>query len=471
MRTTSLRLLLFALTGCNDAGLPATTGAGPPGAPTTGGDQTQSLKTCDQVPIAFTIDHDIRLATGDGGVRTVYTFASQLPSPVTSFIGRLDDVRGGRVVADGFTYYAPEGQPAQFAGELVVLDTQGNVVWHKTGPGFGTPYLGADGTLAVWDGQQTLLVAADGSQRTLAGKWSPVAPATDGSLLVQAPPPAGDGMLGWLRPGSETVELLDPQPEGYEEWVGDRLAYVAKQNGQEVLVLATPDASSVVTMPGGNGAGLSLAGVAGGWLLVQRIEATTPSTDTLFRLDVKSGAVEQLQDQAPPGMRHFDVGGYAQLTDDGSLLSSFRNDFIGEVYRSTDLGVSWAPIGFTVANVQGLSVIAAASGTLAAQSQNQLYAANSPWKAPPAGTTPDVTGPFVELVRPDDGVRFQLPALAGFTQPIAIGDGGHCAAYWTSGADTKTGRLEVFDVSQGQRKTLVDNVDVSGVQHPLWLIR
>jgi hypothetical protein len=462
----SLWALLCLGSGCNRAALPA---GNPPDAldsacgfaPTA--DPTRGV-------LAFAVDHDLRFTFADGSTRTVFTFANELPSPNTSFLGRVDDVRGGRVLADGGTYYAPPGEPAKFATELVLLDTAGNVLWHQEADGFGTPYLGADGTLAVWTlDEATLIVNTDGSTRTVAGEWSPIAPARDGSLLVQAPPPAGDGMLGWLRPGHSSVEMLAIQPSGYEEWVGDRVAYVGQKDGQDVLVLATPDESQVVELPPGDGQGIAIAGVAGDWMEVQRNGATTA---TIYRLNVQSGAVDLVQDQVPSGMRRFDAGdvGSPQLGDDGSLLQGFRNDFMGSLYRSTDAGASWAPLGFSVAKVQGLSVGSAAGGTFVVDGVQAVYAPSTPWAAPPTGFSPDLSGQFVEIARPGEGVRYQLPSLAGF-RSIALGSAGRCAAYWPSSSDGLSARLEVLDVPGGARKTIVDGVDARAIEPPLWLER
>jgi hypothetical protein len=467
---TGLCLSLSAclLAGCNRGGLP--------------GGQTPVAGALDSVcgfdphadatkaVLAFTVDHDLRFTFADGSTRTVYTFATQLPSPNTTFIGRVDDARAGRVIVDGSTYYSPPGQPGQIASELVLLDRAGTVLWHRTAPGFGTPYLGADGTLTVWDtNQETLVVRPDGTTRAVAGKWSPVAAAPDGSLLVQDPPPNGDDRLGWLRPGRDTVETLAIQPMGYEEWVGDRLAYVGKQDGNDVLVLATPDESRIVALPDGSGTGLAFAGAAGDWMEVQRYGAETP---TMMRVNVRTGDVEAVLQQLPAGLRSFDGGtfSYPQLADDGSLLSSFRNDYIGNLYRSTDLGATWAPLGFSVANVQGLGLIASSGGTFVAQSVQQFYAPDSPWSDPPGGVSPELSGQFTQLIRPSEGVRYQLPSLAGY-RPVALGSSGRCAAYWTIGSDKMTGQLEVLEVPHSRRTTIVDNSDVRAAQAPFWLER
>jgi len=462
-----LILALCALCGCSREGLPVA----PPGTAFDEaacsfdghGDPTRAV-------VAFTVDHDVRLAFADGSTRTVYTFASQLPSPSTSFIGRIDDARADRLIAEGSTYEAPPGLPARDAHELVLLDRTGRVIWHRSADGFGTPYLGADGTLAVWTtSQETVVVAPDGAERIVAGKWSPVAPAPDGSLLVQDPPPGGDGMLGWLRPQSPSVQMLAIQPSGYETWVGDQLAYVGKQNGRDALVLATPDASRVVALPDGDGSGLAIAGAAGDWLEVQRVGASAP---TLYRVEVGSGAVDPILEQPPSGLRRFDAGSGALLADDGSLVAAFRDDFVGGLYRSTDAGSSWTALGFSVANVQGLGLVASAGGTFVAQSVRAVYAPSSPWADPPSGVSPELSGPSVQLVRPGDGVRYQLPPLAGW-QPVALGSAGRCAAYWAVGSDGHghgmTGRLEALDVERSRRTTLVDGADASAAQPPRWL--
>jgi hypothetical protein len=456
--------LLFVLPSCHRSGLSASADTDTPATST----DPQALQSCQQTTLAFTVDHDLRFAFGDGTVRTVYTFATQLPSLPTTFIGQVGDVKGDRLIAGGTTYYLPEGQPGQSASELVLLDLSGNVVWHRAGVGFGTPYLASDGTLAVWDtNEETLVVSTDGSTRAVAGKWSPVAPASDGSLLLQDPPgPVSDRQLGWLRPGNDTVEVLALQPEGYETWIADHLAYIAKQGGTDVLVLATPGESHVVTLPDGTG-GLAIAGTAGHYLEVQRYGAMTP---TMYRLDVETGAVDLLQDNVPVGMRHFDTDQSTRLTEDGSLLAAFRNDYQGSIYRSTDAGASWVPIGYTVANVQGLGVIAALGGTIVAQSMQGFYAPSSPWGVPPAGTSPELSGKLIELARPIDGVRYQLPALAGY-QPVALGNGGRCAAYWTTNMDNMSGKLEVLDVTAKLRATVAEVPDVREIQAPFWLVR
>src|SRR4051794_11667487 len=101
---TGLRLSLTvcALAGCNRTALP---GGQAPGALDSvcafdpQGDASRAV-------LAFTVDHDLKFTFADGSTRTVHTFAAQLPSPNTSFIGRVDDVRGDRVIADGSTYYS-----------------------------------------------------------------------------------------------------------------------------------------------------------------------------------------------------------------------------------------------------------------------------------------------------------------------------------------------------------------------------
>jgi hypothetical protein len=473
MRTTSLRHLcvLYALAGCDRGGLPPATE--PPAALDSacsfaaGADPTKAV-------LAFTVDHDVKYTFADGSTRTVYTFATQLPSPSTSFIGRVDDVQGDRVLADGSTLYEPEGAPAQYANELVLLNLKGQVVWHQAAPEFGTPYLSTDGTLAVWDtNEETLVVGPDGSVRTLAGWWSPIAPAPDGSLLVQKPPSAGDGHLGWLRPGQTDVQMLAIQPAGYEQWIADRIAYVGQQNGTDVLVLATPDDAQIVPLPGGSGDGLSIMGVAGDWLAVQRYVTTTATTVTTLRVNVRTGTADVITEQAPSGMRGFDAAGELsapQIADDGSLISAFRDDYIGGAYRSTDAGASWAPFGLTVANVQGLALIAASGGTFVLQSVQSTWAPDSPWSTPPAGVTPDLSGAFIQIARPADGVKLQLTSAAGY-KPIALGSAGRCAAYWVGGPDKKGGQLEALDVLRGRRSSLAQTADVSGINPPLWLER
>jgi hypothetical protein len=284
--------------------------------------------------------------------------------------------------------------------------------------------------------------------------------------LQNPPGPASDDQLGWLRPGKSTIDVLALQPEGYQMWIADRLAYVAKQGGTDVLVLATPGESQVVAVPDG-GTGLAISGAAGHYLEVQRYGATTP---TMYRVDVETGAVDFLQDTVPSGMRRFDTGGAPRLTEDGSLLAAFRNDYQGSIYRSTDAGATWTPIGYTVANVQGLGVIASLGGSIVAQSMSGVYAPNSPWGVPPAGTSPELSGRLTELARPADGVRYQLPALAGY-QPVALGNGGRCAAYWTTSADNMGGRLEVLDVTARQRATVAEVTDAREIQAPFWLVR
>lgn len=469
---TSLILMsmLLAVAGCQGDALPARTTAGREPAALESVCGFAANADPSRAVLAFTVGHDLKFTFADGATRTVHTFASQLASPRTSFIGRVDDVQGDRVLADGSSFYNPIAQPGRWASELVLLDRKGNVVWHRTAPGFGTPYLGADGTLSVWDTQrETLVVGADGATRTIAGMWSPIASARDGSLLVQQPPPVGDGHLGWLRPGQTSVERLAIQPSGYEEWVGDRLAYVGKQYGQDALVLASPDEARVVALPQGDGAGLAITGVAGDWLEVERYGATTP---TIFRVNVRSGVVDAVQGQVPSGVRPFDVGGIGlpQLADDGSLLAGYRNDYVGSLYRSTDLGASWTPVGFSVANVQGLTAVAAAGGTFVAQSVRSVYAPDNPWSDPPAGVSPELSGQFVELARPSDGVRYQLPPIVGY-RPVALGSGGRCAAYWAMGSDKTSGRLETLDVRNSRRTTLANASDVGGLSAPLWLER
>jgi hypothetical protein len=461
--------ILWPLVGCQRAGLPSATA--PSGA--TAALESACAFAADADParavLAFNVGDQLKLAFADGTARTVHTFGAQLPS--TGSIGRVDDVQGDRILAEANIAYQPAGAPSQRTTELVLLDRQGNVVWQRTAAEFGTARLGTDGTLAVSDGQdQTLVVARDGTERTLAGQWSPIAPAPDGSLLVQAPPPGGDGSLGWLRPGRDTVERLSIQPNGDARWVGDRVAYLGYQNALDVVVFASPEKAQVVPLPQGYGQSFAITGVAGPWLEVQRYGGAAL---TLLRVDARTGAVDELRDAPPSGTRRFDGGGLAlpQPADDGSLIGAFRNDYIGNLYRSTDGGASWTPFGFSVANVLALDLAVAAGGTFVVQSSDQQFylPAFGPWSDPPPGVTPELTGRFVQLARPGDGVRYPLPALAG-DRSVALGSSGRCASYWALDTDKKSARLEVLDVVH-DRRTQLATADVQAINAPLWIER
>jgi hypothetical protein len=90
----------------------------------------------------------------------------------------------------------------------------------------------------------------------------------------------------------------------------------------------------------------------------------------------------------------------------------------------------------------------------------------TPWSDPPAGVTPELSGSFVELVRPVDGVAVQLPLQASRAL-VTLGDSGRCAAYWTLDRDHEHGRLVALDVIHSRTQSI--DVGSGALGLPVWL--
>ena len=103
--------------------------------------------------------------------------------------------------------------------------------------------------------------------------------------------------------------------------------------------------------------------------------------------------------------------------------------------------------------------------------RSEPHARNDRVEIATLGVTPELSGAFVQLARPADGVRYQLPSMAGFLRPLALSSDGRCAAYWTVGADKMSGKLEILDVVHDRRTMIVQAPDVRDIEPLMWLER
>jgi hypothetical protein len=281
-------------------------------------------------------------------------------------------------------------------------------------------------------------VSASGGAHTFPA-WRPLASiAADGTVAAESFPSTADEpmKLGWLLPdgsfhaasGSWTSALVA------ERLVVDGLRLVYLDTDDATLVVETPTERRAIPLPHAiapQSPWLPKVIVAGGWASVADLRVAL-DPETVETIAAPSNGLREFLDPCNVPQ--------VALEEDGSLLEPLRTDAVGGLYRSSDLGKSWTPIGESVSSVSEVGVTVS-HGTYLVQAA-VTYCGDSSWPAPPPGQGAVLLGDSLQVVRPS--LQRQRVLTADMFAPVVSNDG-LCVAY----AEEKTGgghSLNVWDL-------------------------
>lgn len=416
-----------------------------------------------QAVLVAQVGTEVQLVMGDGQARSVYRLADGAgvqPDAVNVF-GVV--ARGGSIAASAEWSPNGTGQPDDVVAEVALLDGGGAVRFSRRWQGYLNQgaQLDPNGALTFADAAGSWVVTRDGAARQLAGWWLLGGPEAGGALPAStygsdAP------RAGWLDGAGRFTPLAVPFPGGVGQaaWNGARQVYLGDAGGATVVVAERPGDVLRATLPDGVLApNLFIDGSQGRFTSLRwRGDA---GADRMWRFDTTTGELDELSLAAPPGLRPFQFAA-PQLDDQGALLQALRDDYRGAIYRSTDGGRSYSPLGLTVADVLALGANAR-SGTYVIAGSDDVYGGETMWAAAPPGETPDLDGRSLQLSRAG-GPSYQLPVVG--EQAVALSSDGGCAAWWQSDTYAPPA-LRALDVQSGARATVM--TAPTGSRSAAWL--
>jgi hypothetical protein len=387
--------------------------------------------------VAFASGLHVQLLRSDRSVTTLYTWQT---SSAEGWLEVMSSAQKVLVVGhDGHTN-----------NDVRLLDLSGHEIWHYSGKGL--PQIGPDATTVIFgDSVDTALYRPDGSQQTFPGLEPALEPGADSTVVLVEPYTLSSRTWRWLQGSS--LQPLDPQPTAQQlSWSGSELAYLAGDQ----LVLAHPGSVRKIDLPQPKIAFTSQPG------FIRLYDANAPLQ--VGRVDVASATLQQFSLQPPPGLRVLDSAYYAVsgFDGDGSLLTILQNDYWAALYRSGD-GTSWERVGLSVTNVAAILVEWRMGGSYLLDGTNGVYVAPPTWLPAPPGNQADLSGESLQLVRPQNQFRMQVPKAAA----TSVADStGRCVAYFD--ASSAQSQLVVMDLEHGQSTTLDIDTPQLGSQ-PAWL--
>jgi hypothetical protein len=381
-----------------------------------------------RVVLAWARAADLVFARADGSSFVAHTFpavASADPAAPPS----IQLAARGDFVAAIATSYAD----GVLVSEAVLLDRSGKVRWSETrsDASFNALYLGDGGALALGLGLNqgsTIVVGAAGKIAEVESESPVSAPTKGGRVAVQhnfsvyAPP-----TYGWLDPLSGKVgSFAYPTDQVYPLAVDGGIAYVIPGMDQGGSTVVTE--GDGVTSFDLDAEGASLGVPARHGFVVIQSQWGDPGSPKWRSQSGSQPAAITLPSLTVFGAMYYEG---MRAGDLGELLSPMRDEHSGGLYRSTDLGATWALVGPSFAGITDVSIVQHGGTYVVQASDIPGYFPMDPWDPPASGgATPDHIGPANELVRPADGVVHELPATA---QSFVLSDEGGCVAYQDGG--------------------------------------
>jgi hypothetical protein len=458
------RLLLAAcwLAGCHASGLPI-----PPAM------TNQAVASCrfdapvDRAAVVFAAVSGGQLVFvhGDGSHSVAYTFAAGAAPGAQVAVNQVS--ARGDFIAAGASWTVH----GSFAGEeLVLLDRSGARRWSKswdaaTNRVSGGWYLNEKGVVAVplLDAQSRqfsdgLVIDAAGSERAIAGAI-PMAEATPDGFVPVASRLATQLQLGWMAPGSASLQPLAYEPFDWYDahWpalIDGRFVYVGKHAGALALVSERPGDARATALPAPADGYVILDATAEGWALVVRSDFDVTS---LVRVNLRSGAAAAVALPTTGGLRPVFVAGAARpsvalvpdgtqpprLDVDGALLAGLRDDAGGALYRANGAG-SWARVGESMSRIGDIAQLAHGGVHLVL---------GVPWQevsfvAPTETGKTDRVGGALQIVRADGTTQVLSDAEPTYyLAPPQLSPDGQCAAYVA--VENGVPALRAVDVERG----------------------
>jgi hypothetical protein len=438
-QTSFIASLLLALGGCGGSvdiaapeptPTPAPVPTNPPVAPTTKsiscglGDSKDPAR----VVLSWARGADLVFSRADGSSFVAHTFPT-VPSADPAAAPYIQLAARGDFVAAIATSYSESA----LVSEAVLLDRSGEVRWSETrsDAAFNGLYLGDGGAVAIGVGsnQGSTIVAGPAGKLTEVEKESPIsAPTKEGRVAVQhnlsvyAPP-----TFGWLDPASGKIGTLAyPTDQVYPLAVDGGIAYVIPGLDQVGSTVVTEGDGVTSFDLDAEAASLGVP-ARHGFVVIQSQWGEPGSPKWRSQTGSQPAAITL------PSLTVFGAMYYEGMRagDLGELLAPLRDEHTGGLYRSTDLGATWALVGPSFAGITDVSLVQHGGTYVVQTSDIQGYFPMSPWE-PPAqgGAAPDRIGPANELLRPEDGVARELPATA---QSFVLSDEGGCLAYQDGG--------------------------------------
>jgi hypothetical protein len=248
------------------------------------------------------------------------------------------------------------------------------------------------------------------------------ASAADGTVTVESIPSTADGpmKLGWLLPDGSFHAASGSwtNARAGERLVVDGLRLVYLDADDATVVVETPTERRAIPLPHAitqQSPWLPKVLLAGNWASVGDLRVAL-DTATVETIAAPSNGLRQFTN--PCGLPLLALEG------DGSVLEPLRTDVLGGMYRSSDLGKSWTPIGESVSNVGEVGVTVS-HGTYLVQGA-VTYCGDSGWPSPPAGQGAVLAGDSLQIVRPS--LQRQRVLTPDVFAPVVSNDG-LCVAY------------------------------------------
>jgi hypothetical protein len=462
-----------ALASCGGTVHPTSTGDAPDAAPPT--TQLERLCAFDASPGSAKTVLAVRTGTkllyvrSDGSQLTVL---DSLPSSDGGLLANADHV----FVSTAYT----TGQPPDAAVHQALYDATGAVAWARDElPGTWVSFAKMNGRSIVAEQTQRddssggvlqyglREIGPGGDARTVDNFYPLAVPGDDGSVQAESLVTAGADapQIGWLPsdgilrpiPGSWTSASV------YSRVVADGTRFVYLDGDSAHLVVETLSDRRTIALP----------------------HAVVPSDPTLpapqllvrgrwawiddIRVDLETPSVQTIA--APPnGLRPFAdcPGPQRALEEDGSVLEALRNDSVGSVYRSSDLGKTWTPVG---AEAQASVLTQTAYHSTYLVRAGDAYCGEQSWTPLPSGSRPPLTDGVSQVTRPS--MNRQRLFTDGPFDPVVTNDG-LCVAYTesspaTDGSGGTWYELQVWDLQTDRTMTVVMPSAYGGPFQAAWL--
>jgi hypothetical protein len=309
-------------------------------------------------------------------------------------------------------------------------------------------------------------VRPDGGARTVDGFYALAAPAADGVVQVEGlVMTAGDPtQIGWLQSDGSLHAISGSWTDSSSQarLTADRTRFVYLDTDGTHLVVETPADRRTIALPHRVPVDSIAVSphtlVRSHWAVVSDI-----------RVDLDKGDAQVIA--APSnGLRVFaDCPGADRVMDeDGSVLAALRDDSVGGVYRSSDLGKTWTPVG-GAAHASELAT-AAFQGTYLVTAHD-TFCGEQGWP-PPVGTTVPLTDGISQVTRPSMN-RDRLFTADSPYRPLVSKDG-LCVAYTHSvpvpdGGGAVLYELQVWDLQTDRTLTMAMPSTYDGPFQGAWL--
>jgi hypothetical protein len=381
-----------------------------------------------RVVLAWARGAELVFTRADGTSFVAHTFPLASPDDADATLTIQLQTRGDFVAAIAASYSSDK-----LVSEALLIDRDGKVRWSETrnDEAFGVLFLGEGGALAVgsYSNLGSTIVAGPAGKIGEAMDQTPLsAPTKGGRVAVQhnfsvyATP-----TFGWLDPASgEVASFAYSTEQSYPVAVAGGVAYVAPDVDQGGMIFVSEgDSATGFTLPA-ESLGMGQA-TDNGFLVLQSQWGEPGSPQWLAQPGAAPAAITAPELTVFGGMYYEG----SRAGDLGELIAPLRDEHMGGLYRSVDLGKTWSRLGPTFAEIADINY-AQHGGTYVLQASIEAgYFPMSPWEPPvTGGAAPEQIGAANELVRPADGIARALPDTA---QSFVLSEEGACLAYQDGG--------------------------------------